>query len=61
MATQGKCEHCQVRYVWKGSPLVRYATCPQCSSRLKRTTYNLKWPVVHATPIITPRRPEKKE
>lgn len=42
---QGKCIDCQVRWVWRGKPLVRDAICPVCTSPLDRTSGYVRLPV----------------
>jgi len=50
--TQGKCQTCKVRVLWKGRPLLRDALCSRCKQPLWRTTRELRnWPVVREHPL----------
>ena len=39
---QGKCERCELRYTWRGKPLLRQALCPKCKHPLARTSHEMK-------------------
>ena len=41
---QGKCTDCQVRWMWRGKPLVRDAICPACFRPLDRTSGYVRLP-----------------
>ena len=39
MQTQGKCAKCKVLWYWPGNtPKLRDAKCPECGSKLERTS-----------------------
>lgn len=43
--TQAKCTKCRVRHTWPANTLkVSDAFCPTCSTKLERTTYQVKLP-----------------
>lgn len=50
---QGKCEHCKLRIVWEGKPLLRDALCPGCARALERTSSDMKrFPTIIQTPLV---------
>lgn len=47
---QGKCDHCQKRWIWSANVRLRDAHCPTCGRQLRQTTYLLqRYPTVRAT------------
>lgn len=50
-ARQGKCPKCEIVFSWEGSLNVGDARCPQCGAYLRRTSQNVKLPIVEASVV----------
>ena len=48
--TSGRCRRCEIRFVWKGKPLLKHAICPYCASPLYLTTHRWQGKTEEKTP-----------
>jgi Zn finger protein HypA/HybF involved in hydrogenase expression len=46
----GRCQTCNIRYIWTGKPMVQDAKCPSCGCWLFRTTHLFKGRTLRLTP-----------
>ena len=45
MAKQGKCDDCQIRWIWEREVKLYNVTCPNCKGCLKQTMHFSRYPV----------------
>lgn len=55
--TTGRCRACNVRYIWRGKPQLKDASCPNCGRELRATTHLFKaGPTIDQAPVTKGRR-----
>ena len=60
MAHQGKCDKCQLHFVWEKSFYLpfwnRNVKCPGCGGMLQGATYKCRYPISRVEPIVESER-----